>query len=501
MNLRRGSYLLLGVALTILLVSGLALFSTLPQWRQGDAASLSPTHVVVQSMAMSEISQTPTPQVRVDIPEFYDKPVNQRYAYRNELLADRMKWRPLYLIDTHRGTETRLGDDSHGALFGTMNEDYLLWFFDGDLHAYHLATNTDRLIAELGAPLSLPQIAKEWIAFGEQTGAMRATLYAANLETQEVITLTKRLGTQGDGNLNTYFGLSPYLAAWFEPPKTIVVYDLQMRREVKRLVDLDAVFNERYVSIFDLTPGETIVTWGRSYAYDLVTQSYFRITRVRPPGAEDLLIHDMGRAREENRMIYWELILTDGTTRHVRAPLLDATPSTEPCIANQNLVQNGDLEATAEHTLWQQTDSPSALIVDELPTGLATSGDWAIRLGRYANSHATIRQQIEVPSGVSGLTLAFDVRVLSWDFWGGDRLQVDLIDPLTGNSLLATPVQWTNVELASGDWIPMQVAIEKWPGINTPVDLVFATQTDWALPTDFSLDNIRLITACRSLQQ
>ncbi len=43
----------------------------------------------------------------------------------------------------------------------------------------------------------------------------------------------------------------------------------------------------------------------------------------------------------------------------------------------------------------------------------------------------------------------------------------------------------------------MQLEIQRWPGINTPVVLVFATQTDWALPTDFTLDNIGLITACQ----
>lgn len=205
----------------------------------------------------------------------------------------------------------------------------------------------------------------------------------------------------------------------------------------------------------------------------------------------------MSRIHEENRVLSWSFTYEDGTTRHVRAPLLDATPSTEPCIANQNLVQNGDLESIADHALWQQRDTASDLIVDELPPGLTDGGAWAIRLGRYADSHATIRQRIEIPSGVSALTLAFDVRALSWDFWGGDRLQVDLIDPLTGHSRLATPVQWTNVELAGDDWLLMQVAIEKWPGINTPVELVFQVQTDWALPTDFIIDNIQLTTTCQ----
>ncbi len=42
----------------------------------------------------------------------------------------------------------------------------------------------------------------------------------------------------------------------------------------------------------------------------------------------------------------------------------------------------------------------------------------------------------------------------------------------------------------------MQVTIQNWPGINTPVELVFQVQTDWALPTDFVIDNIQLTTTC-----
>ncbi len=80
---------------------------------------------------------------------------------------------------------------------------------------------------------------------------------------------------------------------------------------------------------------------------------------------------------------------------------------------------------------------------------------------------------------------------------GGDQLQVDLIDPVTNQSVLATPVQWTNRQLANGGWIPLQVDIQDWPAINTPLHLVFRATTDWAFPTAFSIDNIRLITACQ----
>jgi len=51
--------------------------------------------------------------------------------------------------------------------------------------------------------------------------------------------------------------------------------------------------------------------------------------------------------------------------------------------------------------------------------------------------------------------------------------------------------------IASGGWIPLQVDIQDWPGIDTPLHLVFRAQTDWAFPTDFTVDNIRFITACQ----
>ncbi len=500
MKLRRWSYGLILLATILIFASVLTLRSELRRWQAQPMARHSIIVDTLQPVTGQATAPTafPTPQVVMGTPEFYDKPINSRYIYRNEFPADRTKRLPLYLIDTETGVETRLGDDSRAAVFGTMNDEYLLWFlFDDGLHAYHLATSEDKLIAERVSSSLHPQIADDWVIFGKfnGNGGTQATLYTANLRTGEQITLTQKLSASA-GIINEQFGISPYLAAWKESYQTIVIYDLSTRREIIRLTDIEAVFNKQYLTIFDLSPGETVVTWSSTYGYDLVTQSYFRTKGKKPADWGEGLIHDASRIQEKNRVLTWTYTMKDGTQRHVRAPLLDATPSTELCAAGQNLVQNGDLEATADHAFWQQTDSPSNLIVDELPAGLATSGDWAIRLGRYANSHAAIRQPLELPSGVSGLTLAFDVRALSWDFWGGDRLLVDLIDPLTGNSLLATPVQWTNVELASGDWLPMQVAIESWPGINTPVELVFQVQTNWALPTDFVIDNITLTTAC-----
>ncbi len=499
MKLRRLSYTLILVATISLIVSGMTIWLGI---RQRQSA---PQPLVITARPLAQQADEPLTfpldsQVVVGTPEVGATTI-PRYTYRNER-GDPNQRRSLYLIDTTTGEERRLGDDDHAALFGAMNEAHLFWFFDGGLHAYELATGQDRLVTKPASYSVHPQSAGEWVTFGNYNddGSRHITFSVANIQTSEIITLTEELWGR-DGMTNEYFGISPQLVAWYDfiygKPVGISIYDLTTRTFVTQLTNLNGPFGERTTRVYDVAAGETVVTWNGGRGYDLVTQSYFKIPRFEPPEWNKPPIFKQGRITEANRTLYQILELKDGSLLEIRAPLLDATPSTELCTAGQNLVQNGDLEATADHALWQQTDSPSNLIVDELPAGLATSGDWAIRLGRYANSHAAIRQPLEIPSGVSGLTLAFDVRVLSWDFWGGDRLQVDLIDPLTGNSLLATPVQWTNVELASGAWLPMQVIIETWPGINTPLELVFQVQTDWALPTDFIIDNITLTTACQ----
>ncbi len=500
MKVRTISYVLIGLATAVVLLS---LVGLLANATQRQPLHTTETERVVQAKQSTvqkrdEVPTLPTPQVVVGTPEFYEQPL-PRYT----IAKGRNRIEPIDLVDTLTGEVTNLQTDNGYAIFGMIDDRYLLWWGAGVMHVRHLETGVDitTIPSTQANPYVPPQIAGDWLAFGyyNQTGTTYTdyTLFAANLATNEIITLTRDMNTPMGSGIDLAFGISERLAAWHVLPNTIVVYDLLNRRELTRITEIQSAFTNYNRPILMITPGETVVTWTMGFGYDLVTKSFFRVDQRIPPDAVvNASLATMSRIYEKDRLLTWSFKANDGEMLNIRAPLLDATPSTELCAAGQNLVQNGDLEATADHALWQQTDSPSNLIVDELPTGLATSGDWAIRLGRYANSHAAIRQPLEIPSGVSGLTLAFDVRALSWDFWGGDRLQVDLIDPMTGNSLLATPVQWTNVELASGDWLPMQVAIESWPGINTPVELVFQVQTDWALPTDFVIDNITLTTAC-----
>ena len=66
-----------------------------------------------------------------------------------------------------------------------------------------------------------------------------------------------------------------------------------------------------------------------------------------------------------------------------------------------------------------------------------------------------------------------------------------------GMAQSVTPLRWRNTQLASPDWLPISVEIQNWPGIDTPLYVEFRGVTDWAIPTDFTLDNIPLATACQ----
>lgn len=501
MKLRSVSYLLIGLATVVVLVS---LAGLLASTTQRQPLPTPDTNRVVQAVqpaiqTRDEVSTLPTPQVVVGTPEFYEQPP-PRYT----IAKGRNRVEPIDLVDSVTGQVTRLQNDEGIAIFGAIDDRYLLWWGGGVMHVRQLETGVDitTFPSTQANPYVPPQIAGDWLAFGyyNQTGTTYTdyTLFAANLATNEIITLTRNMNTPMGRGIDLAFGISEELAAWHVLPDTIVVYDLVNRQELTRITGIQSAFTNYNKPTLMITPGETVVTWTMGFGYDLVTKSFFQVDQRIPPGAVvNASLATMSRIYEKDRLLSWSFKANDGEMLYIRAPLLDATPSTELCAERQNLLQNGDLESIADHGLWQQTDSPNNLIVDELPAGLTDGGTWAIRLGRYANSNASIRQHLEIPSGVSALTLTFDVRALSWDFWGGDSLQVDLIDPMTGNSLLATPVQWTNVELASGDWIPMQVEIQNWPAINTPVELVFQAETDWALPTDFIIDNITLTTTCQ----
>ncbi|MFN8488718.1 MAG: hypothetical protein U0350_14045 [Caldilineaceae bacterium] len=505
MKFRLLSYVIIGVVTFLLL----GFVSVIWVWRSDQTVRLPQSQVVQARRPAIQLTFPPNPQVKVGTP-VEGPTITPRYTYRNEFPTDRSKPLPLYVIDTQNGRETRLGDDSGAAVFGTMDEHSLLWYFgcdpdcsalSGGVYAYSLATGANSLVFTHGNPSIHPQIAGDWVAFGDFNGdgTQTATLYAANLQTHEIITLTQELNAR-DAYISKYFGISARLAAWYDivhgKPVGLVIYDLASHIQLAKLTTWESAFNEQNVVVYDVAAGETVITWNGVYGYDLVTQSYFRISDFFPPNWVIPPIFDKGRITEKGRVLSRTLSLKDGTQRTISAPLLDATPSAAPCVEGQNLVQNGDLEDSAAHNLWQQSGSPSDVIVNDLPPNSPQAGQWAIRLGRYSNAQQTIQQTLNIPSNVKHITLAFDVRASSWDIWGGDQLQVDLIDPITNQSILVTPMQWTNRQLANGGWIPLQVDLQDWPGIDTPLYLVFRATTDWAFPTDFTLDNIRFLTAC-----
>lgn len=327
MKLRTLSYLLtVMAALVVVSLVGLG-------WARRSQPTLSVEKTTLFVQAYRPANQAgnatalPTPQVVLGTPEAYTpQPESSRYTYRNDFPADRTKRLPLYLVDTVTGDETRLGDDSAAAVFGVMDDQHLVWYFAGT-HLYNLATGQDMVLSTLNSPSIHPQLSSDWLAFGNYNGggSQEATLYAANIETQEVITLTWNLPA-GNDRIRGYFGISDELAAWYEALNTIVVYDLTTRQEITRLTHINAVFNETYLDVSGLSPGETVVTWSRGYGYDLVTRSYFRLGRLTPPDWDKARVWDISRIQERDRILSWTFYMRDGSQRHVRAPLLDATP-------------------------------------------------------------------------------------------------------------------------------------------------------------------------------
>ncbi len=326
MKFRILSYLLIIPAAGILLgLVGLVQV----QYRQ--STSQRNTQLLVQARRPinqeSRSDALPTPQVVMGTPEYYTPTATpERYTYRNEFPENRSKRRPLYLIDAETGEEKRLGDDSAAAVFGVMNDQYLVWY-SGGTHIYNLNTGQDMVLSAVNGSAIRTQLFDDWLAFGTYNGngAPVATLYAANLQTQEIITLTRSLPAQ-DALVGGYFGISDRLAAWYEARNTMVVYDLISRQVLARLHNIDAAFGQQNVTITSVSPGETVVTWSFNYGYDLVTQSHFLLGDIRPPDWDNAPMLNVNRIQERNRMLSWTINLRDGTQRHIRAPLLDATP-------------------------------------------------------------------------------------------------------------------------------------------------------------------------------
>ncbi|MFN8488730.1 MAG: hypothetical protein U0350_14105 [Caldilineaceae bacterium] len=356
-------------------------------------------------------------------------PAADRYKTRNEFPADRSQPLPLYLVDTTTGQEIRLGDDSGEALYEqARNERYLLWWFGcrpkcptwrNGLHAYVFATGEDRFVAA-DAGGSRPKLYSDWVAYPTfYGGPKQAKLTLVNLATQEIITFTTEVFDRlGDSD---HLAIGERLAAWVTAPHaqssteitpaTLRIYDLAAHPITTLVLDQPSTPMLTTDSMYSLAANETVVTWGREYGYDVVTGSFFTFTLTTRPwtawGGEVVYISPV---EEKDRMLHWYIQTKDATKYYLQAPLIDATPSAAPCVEGQNLVQNGDLEDSAAHNVWQQNGSPSDLIVNELPPNPPQAGQWAIRLGRYSNSQQTIQQTVNLPSNVKHITLAFDVR-------------------------------------------------------------------------------------------
>ncbi len=448
MNLRLFSYVILGSGLIILLYLGIRADFTLL------TAQRSPALPRTQQVQAQPTPAPGDPQVRAGTPvEVAENPLlpSKRYQATHSITDP-----AIVVTDTVTGDIVLLGEEPGGAQWIGQSDTYLLWTFSCSagcptlvpgFYAYSFATQQN--IHLLPYSVWFAETRGDWVVYllDDTPHSHNAQLYAINIQSQERITLSHNAWL--DFAYPT-FGIGEHFVVWhnvtFSAPSTIEVYDLQQRQRIAS-IDPDQI-GRQGGSLFDFGIGDTVITWSRNYAYDLVTNSYFTFT-VKPSDWVPRPIAESTIPTEYDRALYYSMMLTDSSTYHFRTPILDATPSMEPCVTDQNLVANGDFENVDAHGLWQQQGNIANLLINDPPPGLATSGDWALRLGRFADNQASIQQQLDIPSAVKELTLTFDVRVHSWDLWGGDQLQIDLVDPLTGNSVLATPATWTNVELAS----------------------------------------------------
>ena len=104
-------------------------------------------------------------------------------------------------------------------------------------------------------------MAGNWVAFGSyEPPSWVATLYAANLQTHESITLTHVLYRHNRCQCQWQF--------WHQRPanhvvhpriRQIVVLILMLHNVVATLANFETTFNERNLVVFAYRPGETVV--------------------------------------------------------------------------------------------------------------------------------------------------------------------------------------------------------------------------------------------------
>jgi hypothetical protein len=272
-------------------------------------------------------------------------PVPPRYSILNERKGEGVnRVYMLLLHDSQTGTDIRLGDDAGSAIFGTMNDEYILWRCAGcaelqtGFYAYRLATSQEILISNSSTFKWYSQIDGQWVIYREMESANPTVsdLRAHNLITGEDFLVASDVfypfAHQGIGPLNPsdYYIIRSDKIAWVAAKMenglqlSMRLYDLTTR--TTRTLNLPETSIPRQGwNIF----GELVI-WRDKFwqGYDLKRDAYFTIP-VIPPGWEDVPIKDASLVTAKDNTLYWSLTVDD-ETHYFSAPILPKGQGPQP---------------------------------------------------------------------------------------------------------------------------------------------------------------------------
>lgn len=272
-------------------------------------------------------------------------PVPSRYSISNERKGDGVnRIYTLLLHDSQTGTDIRLGDDAGSAIFGTMNDEYVLWRCAGcaalktGFYAYQLATGQEILISVSSTFKWYAQIDGQWVIYREMesTAQTVSNLRAHNLITGEDFLVASDVfypfAGQAVGPLNPsdYYVIHGDKIAWVAAKMEnglqlfMRLYDLTTR--TTRTLNLPETSVPRQGwNIFG-----DVVIWRDKFwqGYDLQLDAYLTIP-VIPPGWENVPLEGADLVTVEGNTLYWSLQV-DGKTHYFTAPIVPKGPGAQP---------------------------------------------------------------------------------------------------------------------------------------------------------------------------
>lgn len=296
---------------------------------------------------------TPLPDEKVSLGQVVEIPppaaiASPRYSIRNENKNEGNTLRFLLFVrDSQTGQEIRLGSENGQALFGAMNETYVIWKQECDkcaslktgLYAYSIKTNTNILLSDRMVSRGFPKIDGELIIYSSPQKTSdsyfgKGELHAHNLITGEDILVGDDLVYPyapliGSPNPSDYYAVHGDSITWIATDNTshnwvLHVYDL--KHHAIKTLNVPEILNP----VFKLNVYDNFVVWWSGFwqGYDLKRDAYFTIP-VIPSGWENLPVGQNGLVTAEGNTLHWSLEL-DGETHYFTAPIVPKGPGAQP---------------------------------------------------------------------------------------------------------------------------------------------------------------------------